>query len=104
MLKSASSADGEHGDGDGLALRIKGNRKSWILRLRDDSGKRIARGIGSYPEISVKDARRKADAIRSGNPIASDPDPVQPEETVSATPASITFRETAHAMISAMGT
>ena len=52
---------GKHSDGaNGLRLKVtKSGAKSWIQRLTVD-GKRIERGLGSYPAVSLREARRKA--------------------------------------------
>lgn len=65
---------GEYGDGYGLALRIdvKGNKR-WIQRLTID-GKQRNMGLGTWPEVSLDDARAQAlvhwQAVKQGrNPI-----------------------------------
>ena len=63
-------ADGRHAVGgvDGLRLRIFKNTRSWILRVvvgqrADKNGElKIHRrdiGLGSYPEVSLAEAREK---------------------------------------------
>ena len=51
---------GRYSDGGGLALNVdpKGNR-SWVVRLWDGQ-KETMRGLGSYPAISLKEARKLA--------------------------------------------
>lgn len=59
------SEPGTHEDGDGLRLVVRGsNRKSWILRFQLD-GRRREMGLGSYPEISLKQARLEASTKRA---------------------------------------
>ena len=52
---------GVYGDGDGLRLRItKTGKKSWIFRYRL-FGKTKDMGLGSFPQISLANARKKRD-------------------------------------------
>ena len=47
-------------DGDGLSLLIKKNgSKLWRYR-RKINGEEVLLGLGSYPEVSIQDARGKA--------------------------------------------
>jgi integrase len=51
---------GRHGDGDGLMLVVAGSgRKTWVMRYQI-AGKRRDKGLGSYPEVSLKEARELA--------------------------------------------
>ena len=52
----------------GLALRVTaGGVKSWSFRFRDPlSGKPARFSIGQYPEVSLADARIRADELRRG--------------------------------------
>ena len=72
----SKATDGEYSDGGGLALRVakSGTHKSWVLRVHAD-GKRVARGLGSYPEISITAARQSAAVGRSE--IKTGREPVQ---------------------------
>lgn len=54
------AASGKYGDGGNLYLYInKNGAKSWVLRAMIH-GKRREVGLGGYPEVSLKEARRKA--------------------------------------------
>ena len=56
---------GRHSDGDGLLLVVKETgRKTWVLRYQVN-GVRRDKGLGSYPEVSLKEARSKAGADRA---------------------------------------
>ena len=56
---------GRHGDGDGLYLVVrKSGRKNWILRIQVD-GKSTDRGLGSYPVVSLRNARAEAKRLRA---------------------------------------
>jgi integrase len=57
--------EGRHVDGDGLMLVVRASgKKSWLLRYQMN-GVRRDMGLGSYPEISLKEARqRTSDAHR----------------------------------------
>lgn len=66
---------GRHGDGDGLHLVVSpGGRKKWVLRYQVD-GIRRDKGLGSYPDVSLKEARSRASADRSL--IAKGLDPIE---------------------------
>lgn len=55
---------GTYEDGDGLRLVVKTTgRKSWVLRFQL-AGRRREMGLGSYPEVSLKNARLEASAKR----------------------------------------
>jgi hypothetical protein len=66
---------GRHSDGDGLHLVVReAGRKTWTLRYQVD-GVRRDKGLGSYPAVSLKDARSKATADRAL--IAKGLDPIE---------------------------
>jgi len=55
---------GKHGDGDGLYLVVSDSgRRKWVLRYQI-GGVRRDKGLGSYPEVSSKEARSRARADR----------------------------------------
>lgn len=57
-------APGKYEDGGGLRLVIKsGGTKCWVVRV-SLSGNRIERGLGSYPDVSLDDAREAAATFR----------------------------------------
>src|ERR1700693_3959816 len=61
-VPNAQSA--RHSDGDGLQLVVGDNgRKKWVLRYQV-RGVRRDKGLGSYPEIGLKEARSRAGADR----------------------------------------
>ncbi|WP_417605149.1 integrase domain-containing protein [Oceanimonas baumannii] len=68
-IKSAKPQDKEYTlrDGDGLYLRIKKNgTKLWLFDYyRPITKKRTNMGFGSFPEVSLADARRKREESRS---------------------------------------
>jgi len=60
-IKSA----GRHSVGTGLILVVSpSGRKSWIARVRDPHGKRRDIGLGSYPSVSLSEARERVEAFR----------------------------------------
>ena len=70
-LSVKRAKEGRHVDGDGLMLVVRpSGKKSWLLRYQMN-GVRRDMGLGSYPEIGLKEARqRTADArrmIEAGN-------------------------------------
>lgn len=90
--KVRTAGPGRHQDGNGLYLRVtdKGS-KSWTLRITVD-GRRRDIGIGSWPDVSLADARRKTAEHRAA--VADGRDPVA-ERRRGGTP---TFREAARAV------
>src|ERR1700733_11408449 len=66
---------GRHSDGDGLHLVVGENgRKKWVLRYQV-RGVRRDKGLGSYPEVGLKEARSRAGVDRGL--IAKGVDPIQ---------------------------
>jgi integrase len=64
---------GMHPDGRGLYLRVGPNgAKSWIFRYRAD-GKRRDAGLGGYPDVSLAEAREKAEVLRKQKAAGHDP-------------------------------
>lgn len=70
------ATDGRHAVGGvpGLYLYIRGNSKTWILRVKVGE-QRADLSIGSYADLPLADARQKAAQIRTdiakgGNPLA----------------------------------
>tara|TARA_B100000749_G_scaffold71194_1_gene53514 strand:- start:1621 stop:2820 length:1200 start_codon:yes stop_codon:yes gene_type:complete len=62
-----------HNDGDGLYLRIKSpGSASWLYRYRTN-GKLRDMGLGSYPEITLADARNQAADVRKLAKTGIDP-------------------------------
>ena len=69
-----AAGPGKHHDGQGLHLRVTDTgSKSWVLRITVD-GRRREIGLGSWPEVSLVDARKKALEHRAA--IAEGRDPV----------------------------
>lgn len=115
LAVSRLKADGRHAVGgvDGLHLRVLGQSRAWVLRVvvgqrMDSAGKVVLHrrdiGLGSYPEVTLAEAREAAREKRKQ--IRSGIDPVQERksgkvrETLEAVKAK-TFRECAEAYISA---
>ena len=86
-MKCKNAKPGIHGDGNGLYLRVwPSGSRSWIQRLVIQ-GKRTDLGLGSFPVVSLAEAREKAFENRriarnGGNP-----------KQAKAVKVSITFRE-----------
>lgn len=85
---------GRHSDGNGLVLYIKETgAKTWVLRVQVD-GKRRDFGLGSLADVSLAEAREKADDLRKQ--YRSGIDPVAAKRAVKQATASVpTFREAA---------
>lgn len=81
-----TAKDGTHNDGAGLLLLVGkgGSQKSWAVRIMVN-GKAMKRGLGSYPTVTLAEARKAAKVKRDelkgkGNPtpepvIAAEPPP-----------------------------
>jgi integrase len=70
-----SAKVGRHSDGDGLLLAVlETGAKKWVLRYQV-KGVRRDKGLGSYPEVGLKDARLKASDDRKL--IANGVDPIE---------------------------
>ena len=89
---------GKYRDGDGLELRVSGSQgKSWVMKVRF-RGKRPEIGLGSFPDITLSDARDKARKIREA--VANGTDPraaLKPQGT--AHKGAVTFKQAAHEFI-----
>lgn len=67
---------GMHSDGGGLYLRIdpRHGATSWVYRYRDSVTSRLRdKGLGRYPDISLKDARQLAGNLRTMRQKGIDP-------------------------------
>ena len=65
---------GIYGDGGSLFLRISGSSKRWLFIYRRPSDKkRVERGLGGYPSVSLAQAREKAKAAREALSDGIDP-------------------------------
>ncbi|MAX33932.1 MAG: integrase [Halomonadaceae bacterium] len=71
--KVATAGPGKHEDGGGLRLvASEGGAKKWVLRFTL-KGKRREMGLGSFPNTSLADARRKAEHYRRLAKNGADP-------------------------------
>ena len=60
-----TAKSGRHSDGGGLHLVVsETGRKKWVLRYQMN-GVRRDRGLGSYPDVGLKEARSRAGADRA---------------------------------------
>lgn len=83
-IKNAKSKDKEYtvSDGNGLQLNIKPDgRKVWEIRYTLDS-KPKKTTAGTYPKVSLKDARAKRDELKAK--VTSGIDPIQEKKEVKA--------------------
>lgn len=72
------------GDGKGLYIEVlTTGRKAWRLRMWND-GKEIKRSLGSYPAVTLAQARAKRDEIQAQLEIGEDPFEVKPDDTLEA--------------------
>lgn len=101
------------GGADGLHLRIAGASRAWVLRLAvgtrtDAKGNTVVHrrdiGLGSYPEVSLAEAREKARELRKQ--VRDGIDPIEERKVTKVRAAleaakSKTFEECANAYIEA---
>jgi integrase len=94
LKAKALTAPGRHSDGNGLCLLIKeSGAKSWMLRIQVD-GKRRDLGLGSFNDVSLAEARDKADEMR--RQVRGGVDPVAEKKAAKAiVKATPTFAEAA---------
>jgi hypothetical protein len=59
-----TAGDGDHADGDGLMLRVKGGRASWVFRFTSPSGKRREQGLGVAVRNNVTEAGKSLTVAR----------------------------------------
>ncbi len=90
-LGSVSLPEGKHADGQGLWL-VKRSKQTgkWVLRLTMH-GRRREMGLGRWPDVSIAEARGKADAARR---LCRDgKDPLFERARVSKAKKPLTFKE-----------
>ena len=64
---------GRYSDGKGLILHIReSGAKTWVLRIQVD-GKRRDFGLGAFDDVSLAEARDKADELRKQAKAGIDP-------------------------------
>jgi integrase len=77
-------------DGAGLRLLVNENgQKHWVVRVTV-AGQRITRGLGSFPDVSLSDARNKAEEARRGARNGVDASAQERQQVESR---SLTFRD-----------
>ncbi len=95
---------GLHPDGAGLYLQIsKSGAKSWLYRFMLDGNARYM-GLGSYPTVSLGEARAKADVARKLRSEGVDPIEARQEARAKArldAAKAITFKDAAERYIAA---
>ena len=88
-----------HGNITGLALhpsRTKGHGK-WVLRyVSPVTGKRRNAGLGSYPEVTIAEAGKRASAMRLE--LADGKDPLEEKAKIEDKPKLPTFEEAARTL------
>lgn len=56
--------DGDHSDGDGLLLRVKDGRGSWVFRYTAPDGRRREQGLGRLARNNITEAGKSLTAAR----------------------------------------
>jgi hypothetical protein len=99
-VKQAKSKDKEFNlvDGDGLALRVKPNgSKLWVFNyFRPFTKKRTSLSFGSFPAVSLADARAKRHSAKEL--LAKDIDPKEHRDEAHTTPHVVVFKTPDHKM------
>ena len=90
---------GRYSDGNGLYLRIaNGGSRNWVCRVYAD-GRRQDLGLGSYPAVGLREARKAAEAARvavaGGGSVKRRQDAHTPRPAPKQVEAVLTFREAA---------
>ena len=87
---------GKHSDGGGLYLNVAaGGTRSWVFMWTPPGGKRREAGLGSYPAVSLANARRIAVTMREA--VAEGRDPIADRKRTSEP----TFEDAAERFIAA---
>lgn len=92
-IEALSKKSGKHSIGDGLILIVGTTRRgcSWTCRLRMPTGRRRDIGLGSYPDVSLAEARERAADLR--RMVRDGLDPI--EERKKRRNANVTFEDAA---------
>lgn len=92
-IEALAKQPGKHSAGDGLLLIVgtTSRGRSWTCRLRMPTGRRRDIGLGSYPEVSLAEARERAVELR--RMVRDGLDPI--EERRKLRQAKVTFEEAA---------
>lgn len=72
------------GDGGGLHMRIRPRGKSWLFKYTDLTGKKKKLGLGTYPEVSLGQAREIAGGMRRSKHAGRAPQEGKIEERIAA--------------------
>ena len=96
--KVRTAGPGVYTDGNGLELRVDQHGRRWVHRVTVN-GKRVNMGLGSFPTVSLKDARvlvlNNLQAIREGrNPL----DEKRQRRSETLVPRTPTFQEFARSV------
>lgn len=96
-----AAAPGKYSDGSGLWLfKRRDGGAQWFLRVTVH-GRRKEMGLGGYPDVSLKDARKLAERWRSEALIGNDPIKARHRERRELTKAENTLSKIAHAAFEA---
>jgi integrase len=108
LAVSKLKAEGRYavGGAAGLHLRVAGNSRTWVLRIKV-AGRRRDMGLGAFPEVSLAEARQRA--LEQRKAVARGIDPIEERQAQRAREAatianSKTFEESARAYIEAHAT
>lgn len=71
-IRAVSAAVKRLNDGDGLHLRIKGDRKVWYQDCNKVGG-RTSLSLGPYPQIGLAEARRRSAEMRQDMELGISP-------------------------------
>jgi integrase len=94
------TAKGRYADGGGLYFNCDGGRRSWLFKYQRD-GKRREMGLGAYPQVSLKQARKLATEARALLAVGRDPLDDRRSDIRAAKPDRMTFDQMAAQYIAA---
>lgn len=67
-----AAGDGDHSDGGGLVLRVRGSNCSWVLRYTSPTGRRRHMGLGPAYRANTKQAGESVSTAREAAWVARD--------------------------------
>ena len=96
----ASDKPKRYGDGGGLYLLVKPSGKSWVFRVTRGE-KETMMGLGSYPDVSLSEARERATAARRVQIDGTNPVEHKRDEKARQLAETVTFQQVAEMLLDA---
>jgi integrase len=83
-LNKGLKSDGNHSAGRGVYLAVRGGSRRWVFRYTA-SGRRTEVPLGTYPEMTLADARNVADGLRHVHKVSK----IDPRQTLKGPPSAL---------------